>query len=33
MGKKINAQRLSWGIPKERDHLEDLGMGGKIRVI
>ena len=30
MGKNINAQRLSWGILKERDHLEDLGIGGKI---
>jgi hypothetical protein len=30
MGKKINAQRFSWGILKERDHFEDLGIGGRI---
>jgi hypothetical protein len=30
MGKKINAQKFSWGILKERDHMEDLGIGGRI---
>jgi hypothetical protein len=30
MGKKKGAYRFWWGNPKERDHLEDLGVDGRI---
>jgi hypothetical protein len=30
MGEDIKVYRVLWGSPKERDHLEDQGVGGKM---